>query len=275
VISSTSNDSSNLVLVDSKDGYSIVTFNRPDKRNALSTALLVRLAEVLEQLKRDGARVVILTGAGDKAFTAGADLTEAKLENPPREFAHDGNQLYQVVEQVRRHPAIFIAAVNGLALGAGLTLTHNCELALASETAQFGMPEISFGVFPALAGPATLHRIASKHAAWMILTGARIDAATAENWGVVNEVHAADKLLARAEELAQRIAKFDAVALDYSKKALREAMTMEWSRAIEYGLNINAVIARQTRAGTQGISNFVAGGRSTGQGNAELPNSAK
>lgn len=267
--STASKEASSLVLLDRKDGYSIVTFNRPDKRNALSTALLARLAEILEQLKHDDTRVVILTGAGDKAFTAGADLTEAKLENPPREFAHDGNQLFQIVEQIRRHPAIFIAAVNGLALGGGLTLTHNCELALASEAAQFGMPEIGFGVFPALAGPATLHRIAPKHAAWMILTGSRVDAATAEKWGIVNEVLAADKLLPRAEELAQRIAKFDAVALDYSKKALREVMTMEWSRAIEYGLNINAVIARQTSAGTQGISNFVAGGRSTGQGSTE------
>ncbi|MFM7066210.1 MAG: enoyl-CoA hydratase/isomerase family protein, partial [Gammaproteobacteria bacterium] len=143
---------------------------------------------------------------------------------------------------------------------------HNSELAIASTTAQFGMPEIGFGVFPALAGPATVHRIPPKHAAWMVLTGGRADAASALQWNIVNEVVAPEQLLVRAVEIAERISRFDAVALDYSKKALRDIPTLDWSRGIEYGLTINSVIARQTAAGVQGISSFVAGGRSVGQG---------
>ena len=253
------------VLVEVHGNYAVVTLNRPEKRNALNVALLERFSAVLCELERD-CRVVVLTGAGDKAFTAGMDLSEAKLVNPPREFANGGNQFFRLIEQMRCHPAVFIAAVNGLALGGGLTLTHNSELAIASTTAQFGMPEIGFGVFPALAGPATVHRIPPKQAAWMVLTGGRADAASALEWGIVNEVVTPDQLLPRAMDLAERISKFDPVALDYSKKALRDIPSLDWSRGIEYGLNINAVIARQTAAGAQGISSFVAGGRSVGQG---------
>jgi enoyl-CoA hydratase/carnithine racemase len=253
------------VLVEVRGHYAIVTLNRPEKRNALSVALLERLSCVLRELEKD-CRVVVLTGAGDKAFTAGMDLSEAKLTNPPREFANGGNQFFRLIEQMRCHPAIFIAAVNGLALGGGLTLTHNSELAIASSKAQFGMPEIGFGVFPALAGPATIHRIPPKHAAWMVLAGGRADAIAALNWNIVNEVVEPEQLLPRAIEIAERISKFDPVALDHSKKALRDIPTLDWSRGIEYGLNINAVIARQTSAGSQGISTFVAGGRSVGQG---------
>jgi enoyl-CoA hydratase/carnithine racemase len=253
------------VLVEVRGNFAIVTLNRPEKRNALSVALLDRLSSILGELERD-ARVIVLTGAGDKAFTAGMDLSEAKLVNPPREFANGGNQFFRLIEQMRCHPAVFIAAVNGLALGGGLTLTHNSELAIASTAAQFGMPEIGFGVFPALAGPATIHRIPPKQAAWMVLTGGRADAAAALEWGIVNEVVEPDRLMSRAVELAERISQFDPIALDHSKKALRDIPTLDWTRGIEYGLNINAVIARQTAAGAQGISSFVAGGRSVGQG---------
>ncbi len=255
-----------LVLVQRCGNYAIVTLNRPTKRNALSIALLDRLSVVLEELAQDSCGVVILTGSGDKAFTAGMDLSEAKIENPPRELANGGNQFFRLIEQMRCHPAVFIAAVNGLALGGGLTLTHNSELAIASTNAQFGMPEIGFGVFPALAGPATVHRVAPKHAAWMVLSGSRIDAAVALQWGIVNEVVPAELLLPRAIEIAERIAAFDPIALDYSKKALRDIPTLDWSRSIEYGLNINAVIARQSTAGVKGIASFVDGGRSVGQG---------
>jgi enoyl-CoA hydratase/carnithine racemase len=100
----------------------------------------------------------------------------------------------------------------------------------------------------------------------MVLVGGRADATAALQWGIVNEVVTPERLLPRAIEIAERISQFDAVALDHSKKALRDIPTLDWSRGIEYGLNINAVIARQTPAGAQGISSFVAGGRSVGQG---------
>lgn len=253
------------ILVDLRDECCVLTLNRPAQRNALNTALLHELLRVFGELK-GLAKVIVLTGAGDTAFCAGMDLKEARASLAQREYSSEGNVFFQVIEAMRRHPAVFICAVNGFALGGGLTLTHNAELALATTRATFGMPEIGFGVFPALAGPATLQRIGPKNAAWMVLTGKRVDAQTALSWGVVNEVLNPEQLMPRAFELAEHIAQFDSVALDYSKKALREVVTMEWSRSIEYGLNINAVIARQTQAGRQGIDKFAQGGRNVGQG---------
>jgi enoyl-CoA hydratase/carnithine racemase len=253
------------ILLEKKDGYAIITLNRAEKRNALSREMLTRMQSVLDEVREDY-RVVILTGAGERAFCAGLDLTETFRESPERSYAHGHNQFFEVLESIRRHPAIFIAAVNGFALGGGLTLTHNSELAIAADHATFGLPEIGFGAFPALAGPATIHRVHPKRAAWMLLTGWRIDALTAERWSIVNEVVPKGELLSRAEEIARHIAQFDPVALDHTKKALREILTLEWSRAIDYGFMINNVIARQTNAAKSGISKFVTGERSIGQG---------
>lgn len=255
------------VLVDLKDGYAILTLNREEKRNALSRAMLAELHKSLDDLR--DCKAVILTGAGERAFCAGMDLKEALPDRPTRAYAHGNNEFFELLEKMRRHPAVFITAVNGFALGGGLTLTHNSELAIAAEHATFGMPEIGFGVFPALAGPATAHRISPKHTAWMVLLGGRTDAQTAERWGIVNEVVRGDQLLGRAEELAQHIAQFDAIALDHSKKALREVMDLEWSRAIDYGFTVNDTIARHTAAMVEGLSKFSKGERNIGQGSNE------
>ena len=255
------------VLVEQRGGYAILTLNRPEKRNALNKALLKAFQDALEQLRSE-ASVIVLTGAGDKAFTAGMDLTEAKehLEHPGRTYAYGANLFWETLEAMRRHPAIFIAAVNGAALGGGLTLTHNADLAVAADSATFGMPEVTFGAFPGLAGPATVHRVLPKHAAWLVLTGERVDAATAQSWGIVNEVVPAADLVARAEQLAGRMAQFDPVVLDFSKKALRDLATLDWTRAVEYGLTLGPVIAQQTSSARQGIQHFVTGGRNVGQG---------
>jgi enoyl-CoA hydratase/carnithine racemase len=235
------------IIVDKQASYAVITLNRPKKRNALSIDLLMNLQAAMEAVKSE-CRVVILTGAGDRAFSAGLDLTELDAHNKGRRFAHGSSLFFETLEAMRRHPAIFIAAVNGFALGGGLTLTHNSELAIAAEHARFGMPEIELGLFPALAGPSTIHRILPKRASWLILTGERVDAATAERWGIVNEVVPSDGLMARAVELAQRLSRVDAVTLDYTKKALRDIATLEWSRAIDYGLDLGHLISRQTTA---------------------------
>src|SRR6185437_2912326 len=98
------------------------------------------------------------------------------------------NSWFAIQEQVKQHPAVFVAAVNGFAVGGGLTLVNNAELAVAATTAEFGAPEMSFGAFPGLAGPSTIHRLLPKHAAELIFTARRIDAATAFRMGLVNEV---------------------------------------------------------------------------------------
>src|SRR6476646_1396088 len=166
-----------LVLMEKKDKYAIVTLNRPEKRNAMSHAAQAELCAALEDARAD-CRVIILTGAGDVAFCAGVDLSESRNigtdSEAERKYAWGSNSWFEVQEAIYRHPAVFIAAVNGYALGGGGTLIHNCELAIASEKAQVGMPEVGFGVFPGLAGPAAIKRILPKHAAYMVLTAKRI-----------------------------------------------------------------------------------------------------
>ena len=259
----------NMVLMEKKDRYAVVTLNRPDKRNAMSRAAQQELWAALEDARAD-CSVIVLTGAGDVAFCSGIDLSESRglreVGVNEREYARGSNSWFETQEIILRHPAIFIAAVNGYALGGGLTLVHNSEIAIASEKAEFGMPEIGFGVFPGLAGPATIHRVLPKRAAYMILTARRIDAHTAERWGIVNEVVAPDQLLPRAEELARHIAQFDPVTLDFSKKAIREIPNLDWSRGIEYGIWTGTMIRSQTAAGAEGVGRFLSGKPNPGQG---------
>ena len=235
----------------------------------MSRAAQAELWAALEDAKAD-CRVIVLTGAGEVAFCSGIDLSESRglreAGVPERQYARGSNSWFETQEIILRHPAVFIAAVNGFALGGGLTLVHNSELAVASEKATFGMPEIGFGVFPGLAGPATIHRVLPKRAAYMIFTAKRIDAHTAERWGIVNEVVPPDQLLPRAEELAAHVAQFDPVTLDYSKKAVREIPNLDWSRGIDYGIWTGSMIRSQTATPSEGISRFLSGQPNPGQG---------
>jgi enoyl-CoA hydratase/carnithine racemase len=248
-----------LVLLERRTGYALITLNRPAKRNAMNSAAQAQLVAALEDTEKDCAAIV-LTGAGDISFCAGVDLSERRglgAEDASRQFAWGGDSWFDVQERILRHPAVFVAAVNGFALGGGLTLVNNCELAVAASTAQFGMPELGLGTFPALAGPSTYHRLLPKHAAQLIFTAQRIDAATALGWGLVNEVVEPERLLSRACELAERIAGFDPVAVDFSKKAVREIANLDWSRAIEYGLRTGAVIRAQTGTASSEVRKFL------------------
>jgi enoyl-CoA hydratase/carnithine racemase len=125
------------ILFEQKGTVGWITFNRPEKRNAISRNLQAELRAALADAK-DSCNVLVITGNGP-AFCAGVDLSE-KPDPTERHYAHGGNSWGETLEILRRHPAVIIAAVNGYALGGGLTLTHNCELAIASDQAQFGMP---------------------------------------------------------------------------------------------------------------------------------------
>ena len=248
-----------LVLVDQREGYAVITLNRPAKRNAMNSAAQNQLMEALEATA-DSCAAIVLTGAGDISFCAGVDLSERRgmgVQDNSRQMAWGADSWFEVQERILRHPAVFVAAVNGFALGGGLTLVNNCELAVAADTAQFGMPELGLGTFPALAGPSTFHRLLPKHAAHMIFTAQRVDAATALTWGLVNEVVEPGRLLDRACEIAERIAQFDPIAVDYSKKAVREIANLDWSRSIDYGLRTGALIRSQTATASSQVREFL------------------
>lgn len=260
-----------LVLLEEhpEEGWARITLNRPDKRNAMNTAAQAELRAALAACK-EKSKAVVITGSGP-AFCAGIDLKERRTLDDgtrPRQFAHGGNSWAETNWAIRSHPAVCIAAVNGIALGGGITLINACDLAIAAEEASIGMPEMGFATYPGLAGPSTQLRLLPKRAAWLVLTSKRIDGRTAERWGLVNQVVPLAQLQAEAEVLARHVAQFDATALDYSKRALA-AIPFEisdWQEAIHYGGITNAQIRSLTSAASEGLTRFAAGARNPGQG---------
>jgi enoyl-CoA hydratase/carnithine racemase len=240
-----------LVRCEREDGYAVVELNRPEKRNAMNNAAQAQLAAILDATH--DCRAIVLTGAGDVSFCSGVDITERANLGGARSArpAWDGDSWFEIQERIMRHPAVFVAAVNGYALGGGLTLVNNCELAVAADTATFGMPEVTMNAFPALAGPSTSHRILNKHLAYLVLLGQRIDAMTAMSWGLVNEVVTPAELLPRARALARQLAAIDGRVLDYAKRALREMVGLPWLDSIEYGLRTGALVRQQVEIGQQ------------------------
>lgn len=235
-------EDASLVLLERRNGYAIVTLNRPDKRNAVTSGMAQRLREVLADV--ENMPVVVITGVG-VSFCAGVDLKQR--DGQPRSFRQalgaDGGQYWaDTIDAMRRHPAVFIAAVNGYALGGGVTLVNNSELAVAAASARFGMPELGFSSYPALAGPTTLKRVLPKHAFQMALTRERVSAETACRWGLVNEVVPDEQLMARAMELATAVSSINPVALAFTKRALREAIELGWVAGIEHGAEVSKLI---------------------------------
>jgi enoyl-CoA hydratase len=206
------------------DGVLVVTLDRPDALNALSRRLVTELASVVRQARADdGVRGVVLTGAGERAFAAGADIAEFAGMEPldAHRFAARGQAVFSQLEQM---PKPVVAAVNGFALGGGCELAMACHLRVAAETAQFGQPEVQLGLIAGFGGTQRLPRLVGHGvAAEMLLTGDRISAQRAYEVGVVNRVVPADDLLATAKELVLTIAAKAPVAVAMTLQALRAA----------------------------------------------------
>jgi enoyl-CoA hydratase/carnithine racemase len=257
---------SELILIDRHDGWAEIRINRADKRNAMNRAARRGLLDAFDAL-RDEARAIIITGT-DGSFCAGMDLKE--VEQDRAAGIHGSSEEWIGVNiAIREHPAVFIAAVNGVALGGGSTLINVCDLAVASTQSSIGCPEMGFATYPGMAGPAAqLSGITRKRAAWMILTTTRIDGATAERWGMVNECVAPEELMPRARQIAVQLAQFDPVALVESKKALDRIPNVisSWREAMEHGEMVNKTIRAATEAQDAGRARFAAGQKSLGQG---------
>ncbi len=255
-----------LIVVSTHDGWAEVRINREAKRNAVNREARQGLLDAFQRL-RDTARAIVVTGTGE-SFCAGMDLKEVEADRAAG-TTDAGEQWIGVNLAIREHPAIFIAAVNGVALGGGSTLINVCDLAVASTRASIGCPEMGFATYPGMAAPAAqLSGITRKQVAWMVLTTNRVDGATAERWGMVNECVEPDRLLPRAREVARMVARFDPVALSQSKRALDHipAVITHWSEAMEYGQMVNQTIRSRTNAQDAGRARFAAGGKNPGQG---------
>ena len=225
------------VLLDVKENVALITINREAKLNALNTETILELTCLFDGLySRDDVRVAILTGAGNKAFVAGADISEMSnmtvLE--AKEFANRGHNLMNKIENA---PFPVIAAVNGYALGGGSEIALACDFIYASDKAKFGLPEVTLGVFPGFGGTQRLtKKIGSAKAKELILSGEMIDACKAYEFGLVNKVVEADKLLEEVMALAKKIT----TRAPFAVKLAKELIDLAVSSDLKRGLKVEA-----------------------------------
>jgi enoyl-CoA hydratase len=229
------------VLVERDDPVAVVTLNRPEKLNALNWALMAELADKLEALDGDEAiRCIVLTGAGDKAFAAGADIGEMSGKGAVDMASPTGTEAW---ERIRRIRTPLIAAVGGYALGGGDELALRCDLIVASENARFGQPEISLGVMPGGGGTQLLALTIGKYRALeLCLTGRQATAQEMYDWGVVNRVVPQGQHLNAAKQLAQEVAKQAPIAARFIKEAARTAFEMPLDESLAYSGRLFALL---------------------------------
>jgi len=230
------------LLFDVSDGIARVTVNRPDKLNALNATVIRELGEAAARVEQEAdIRGVILTGAGTKAFVAGADIAELAAQGPVegRSRALAGQTAFHRLERCGKP---VIAAVNGFALGGGCELAMACHLRVASETARFGQPEVKLGIGPGYGGTVRLPRLVGRgRALELLLTGGMIDAVEAYRIGLVNRVVPGDRLLAESEQLLRTM-------LENGPLALRACL-----EAVDAGLDMTVDGALQLEAGYFGL----------------------
>jgi enoyl-CoA hydratase len=215
------------ILIEKQESIAIITINRPTKLNALNKATIQELHDAFKSLKEDlSTKVIILTGTGEKAFVAGADISEFanfSVENGGK-LAAEGQAL--LFDYVQNLSTPVIAAVNGFALGGGLELAMACHFRVASDNAKMGLPEVTLGVIPGYGGTQRLTQLVGKGRAMeMIMTAGMIDAPTALNYGLVNHVVAQEELLDFTKGIASKITRNSTVAIAKAIEAVNANFT--------------------------------------------------
>lgn len=220
------------ILTETEDKLGIVRLNRPQVLNALNHELMDELVRALEEFDRaDEIRVIILTG-NERAFAAGADIKEMADETTISIMLEDRFATWDRIRNIKKP---IVAAVSGYAFGGGCELVMNCDIIVASETAQFGQPEITIGVIPGAGGTQRLTRLVGKHKAMeMILTGKPITAHEAQAIGLVNKIAPVELYLEEAKEIAREIGKKSPVAVRLAKEAVLKAFDTSISEGLQF-----------------------------------------
>jgi enoyl-CoA hydratase len=215
------------ILLEKKTSIAYVTVNRPKVLNALNMATMEELRAAFHDIKNDdGIRVVILTGSGEKAFVAGADISELANQDAVtgKKYAHRGQSVLNLIENLGKP---VIACINGFALGGGCEIAMACTMRLASDNAKLGQPEVKLGIIPGYGGTQRLARLVGKGRAMQhVLTGEMITAQEAHRIGLVNEVTAPADLIPRAEAIATKIIANAPLAVQYAMEAVNKGMDM-------------------------------------------------
>jgi len=230
------------ILYEIKNHTGLVTINRPDKLNALNNQTINEIEDVIKSIKSNpDIFIVVITGSGEKAFVAGADIAE--LNNleviSAKEFSEKGNRVFRSIETLDKP---VIAAVNGFALGGGCELALACHIRIASDNAKFGQPEVNLGIIPGYGGTQRLSRVInSARALEMILTGDMISADEAFRIGLVNKVYPQAELLNKTLELAEKIASKGQQAIRFALKAVKATDNMSLSEGLSYEASLFAL----------------------------------
>ncbi len=232
------------LLVKREGAVVVLTIHRPRVLNALNAQTVDELRRAMLDCRRDeGVRVVILTGSGEKAFVAGADINELATLTPAagREHALTGQHVFDVIENLGKP---VIAAINGFALGGGCELAMACTLRVAADTARLGQPEIGLGLMPGYAGTQRLARLVGRGRAMeMCLTGAQVSAEEALRMGLVNRVVPAAELLAETQQLAEHLARSAPIAMRYIITAVNRGIEMPLAEACQYEATLFGLVA--------------------------------
>jgi enoyl-CoA hydratase len=242
------------LLIERDGGVAVVTVNRPKVLNALNTQTLDELRRAILELKHDDAvRAVVLTGAGEKSFIAGADINELATQTPAggREHAIRGQHIFDLIEHMGKP---VIAAINGYALGGGCELAMACTIRLAADTAKLGQPEINLGIIPGYGGTQRLARLVGRgRALELLLTGDQIPAQEAHRLGLVNRVVPAAELMAEAKKLAATLASKAPLAIRYILEAVHKGLEMPFPQAQNYEATLFGLVAssEDMREGTR------------------------
>lgn len=250
--------STDYVLLEVNDGIGWLTVNRPDSLNALTSAVVAALESALRDLEQDRAvKVVVVTGAGEKAFVAGGDIKEMADMDPlaAKEYARRGQQMVAFIGKMSKP---VIAAVNGYALGGGLELALACDFIYASEKAKLGLPEVTLGVIPGFGGTQNLPRlIGPNRAKELIFSGKVLTAQQAKEWDIVNEIFPPEELRAKVTEIAQAIARNGMLAVGSAKDAVVNGLNMGREDGLRYESALFASLFA-TEDQKEGMSAFVA-----------------
>ncbi|MBO0910585.1 MAG: enoyl-CoA hydratase/isomerase family protein [Acidobacteria bacterium] len=232
------------ILVEKKNPIAYVTVNRPKVLNALNMATMEELRAAFHEIKNDASvRLVILTGAGEKAFIAGADIGELAQHNAvsAKEYTHRGQSVLNLIEHLGKP---VIACINGFALGGGCEIAMACTLRLASENARLGQPEVKLGILPGYGGTQRLPRLVGKGIALeLLLTGEMISAQEAYRIGLVNAVVRPGELISRAEAIAETIIRNAPLAVAYIIEAVNQGMEMPLAEGLYLEATLFGVVS--------------------------------
>jgi enoyl-CoA hydratase/carnithine racemase len=244
------------LLVDVKDGVASVTLNRPEVRNALNATLIRELEEALAMLEADqAARVIVLEGAGDKAFCAGADLKGVGDRGTTLQARESFGGLVRILEAMARMKTPVIAKVHGFALAGGCGLAAGCDIVVAAADAVFGLPEIKIGLLPLIVMAPILRSVGRKRGMLMILSGEQVSAREAYEMGLVSRIVRPDELSPAVDALARTLAGFSPTALGLAKEAAATVAGMEYGASLRYLREMITLVALSDDA-REGIKAF-------------------